>query len=177
MKNNIWSKSIFLSVLFLWCKNSFIKELGLLSRVKSVARYLITRRHSTSTIIWVLLLNRFKLIHFIDRVVFIINRVTNVYILIWVTFLDICGSLTKSSECTTHYSILEILWVIDELLIINKFALFNRFLLYNVDSWWRLVLNLVLFYICMALCLLGVLIWWSSSIVWLRITVQFTFFI
>ena len=136
---------------------------------------MITRRHCTSSIVRTFLYDGFKLIHFINRVVFIINWITNVYILIWVTFLDICGSLTKSSKCTTHNSILEILRVIYHLLIIYEFALLYRFLLDNVDSRRRLVLILVLSCFSGTCCFLGVLIWRSSSIVRLRISVQFTF--
>ena len=51
LKNNIWTKSVFLSVLFLGCKNSFVEELSLLSRVKSVASDLIARRYCTSSVV------------------------------------------------------------------------------------------------------------------------------
>ena len=142
----------------------------MLPRVKSIACYLITRWNCSIVLIW--LLNRFKLIHFINWIIFVINRVAYVH-LVWIAFLDICGSLSKTIESTTHRTILKILWVIYKLLIVYKFSWICRFLLDDINSRRRCILVLVWSYYIMLRSFLGVLIWWCSSIVWLWISMNF----
>ena len=142
----------------------------MLSRVKSIACYLIT--WWDCSIVLIGLLNWFKLVHFINRIIFIINGVTHIH-LVWITFLDICGSLSKSIECTAHCTILKILWVVYKLLIVYEFRWICRFLLDYVYSWRWCILVLIWSYYVMLRSLLGVLIWWCSSIVWLWISMNF----